>query len=112
MIRPPPRSTLFPYTTLFRSDVLNGCSAKFVAQLQIHLLACGAVVVEDTDLDQAMCVKAGVDLLLHGSRQAVTSDEDHGVQVVCVGAVFPALGGSQLNLGHGRIKIGRASCRE
>src|SRR5205807_7338052 len=24
MIRPPPTSTLFPYTTLFRSDVFNG----------------------------------------------------------------------------------------
>src|SRR3712207_8462012 len=26
MIRPPPRSTLFPYTTLFRSSVTNGLS--------------------------------------------------------------------------------------
>src|SRR5258708_16669109 len=26
MIRRPPRSTLFPYTTLFRSDPLTGCS--------------------------------------------------------------------------------------
>src|SRR5689334_24962075 len=24
MVRRPPRSTLFPYTTLFRSDVING----------------------------------------------------------------------------------------
>src|SRR5690348_18148820 len=24
MVRPPPRSTLFPYTTLFRSSVFNG----------------------------------------------------------------------------------------
>src|SRR2546429_7400979 len=27
MIRRPPRSTLFPYTTLFRSNRLNSCSA-------------------------------------------------------------------------------------
>src|SRR5438309_9160201 len=26
MIRPPPRSTLFPYTTLFRSEHADGCS--------------------------------------------------------------------------------------
>src|SRR4051794_41216068 len=26
MIRPPPRSTLFPYTTLFRSPVMGGAS--------------------------------------------------------------------------------------
>src|SRR2546430_3813358 len=28
MIRRPPRSTLFPYTTLFRSDVLTGTLGK------------------------------------------------------------------------------------
>src|SRR2546429_9608904 len=28
MIRRPPRSTLFPYTTLFRSGLLSSCSAK------------------------------------------------------------------------------------
>src|SRR5438105_11378226 len=28
MIRPPPRFTLFPYTTLFRSEVLNRVIAK------------------------------------------------------------------------------------
>src|SRR5690242_21628898 len=31
MIRRPPRSTLFPYTTLFRSSVLNGALAAFEA---------------------------------------------------------------------------------
>src|SRR5256885_9154050 len=28
MIRRPPRSTLFPYTTLFRSNVVLGCAAN------------------------------------------------------------------------------------
>src|SRR5438034_1728698 len=28
MIRRPPRSTLFPYTTLFRSDLLPACSLE------------------------------------------------------------------------------------
>src|SRR3712207_6945847 len=28
MIRRPPRSTLFPYTTLFRSHTCNGCSLR------------------------------------------------------------------------------------
>src|SRR5690606_42010279 len=27
-IRPPPRSTLFPYTTLFRSPTIHGCSGR------------------------------------------------------------------------------------
>src|SRR5256885_7200758 len=31
MIRRPPRSTLFPYTTLFRSAALAGAGADFVA---------------------------------------------------------------------------------
>src|SRR5205085_6839444 len=26
LLRPPPRSTLFPYTTLFRSGVVRGCA--------------------------------------------------------------------------------------
>src|SRR3989441_8399040 len=32
MIRRPPRSTLFPYTTLFRSGVRQGAAARFVEQ--------------------------------------------------------------------------------
>src|SRR5438552_8660491 len=38
MIRPPPRSTLFPYTTLFRSALgLPGRQSKFLAdQIVIH----------------------------------------------------------------------------
>src|SRR6266436_5278683 len=36
MIRRPPRSTLFPYTTLFRADVRHraACGGRFVASLQ------------------------------------------------------------------------------
>src|SRR2546427_13090125 len=33
MIRRPPRSTLFPYTTLFRSDVAVGRAVKIVADV-------------------------------------------------------------------------------
>src|SRR5438132_9418892 len=29
MLRPPPRSTLFPYTTLFRSDDVQGAVRRF-----------------------------------------------------------------------------------
>src|SRR5438093_5342341 len=32
MIRPPPRSTLFPYTTLFRSRVLRSASRRAVCR--------------------------------------------------------------------------------
>src|SRR3712207_7261683 len=46
MIRRPPRSTLFPYTTLFRSalhDVRDDQAAALLAQLPVLLLV-GAVV--------------------------------------------------------------------
>src|SRR5438876_1972676 len=37
MIRPPPRSTLFPYTTLFRSgNALDGCSPGYLRQRLAH----------------------------------------------------------------------------
>src|SRR5437588_4935345 len=32
MLRPPPRSTLFPYTTLFRSPPCTGCSRRRAAR--------------------------------------------------------------------------------
>src|SRR3712207_7209758 len=38
MIRPPPRSTLFPYTTLFRSDLPAGMAADFVKRLTLYRL--------------------------------------------------------------------------
>src|SRR2546430_17684965 len=34
MIRRPPTSTLFPYTTLFRSDVVHGLRAVMAAQVE------------------------------------------------------------------------------
>src|SRR5256885_7344446 len=37
MIRRPPRSTLFPYTTLFRSQVGPGRPGEFDQQLQVLL---------------------------------------------------------------------------
>src|SRR5690554_6955673 len=47
MIRPPPRSTLFPYTTLFRSgaDILLGLSGpNMVSKEQIMLLGENPVI--------------------------------------------------------------------
>src|SRR3989441_5323837 len=36
MIRRPPRSTLFPYTTLFRSHVADGWVARNIRQLDLR----------------------------------------------------------------------------
>src|ERR1035438_1542151 len=41
MIRRPPRSTLFPYTTLFRSDVFDGLTVTFV--FSVHAAASGGL---------------------------------------------------------------------
>ena len=94
-LRPPQHQQL--------ADVLDGRSVEFSGQLLVHQLARGAVIVENTHLDQAMGVEGGVNFLLDGGGEAIAANQDHGVQVVGSGALFPALGRSQLNLGHPRI---------
>src|SRR3712207_8173118 len=48
MIRRPPRSTLFPYTTLFRSDALDEAGRRdrvgVVRQIEPHVLAAADAV--------------------------------------------------------------------
>src|SRR2546430_4066321 len=41
MIRRPPRSTLFPYTTLFRSGMAPGAGSRFVPRLAVPRSAVG-----------------------------------------------------------------------
>jgi hypothetical protein len=48
-------------------------------------------------------VQRAVDLLLHGSRHAVVADHHDRIEVMGEGAVFLALGGSQLNGSHAPI---------
>src|SRR3989442_7458735 len=49
MIRRPPRSTLFPYTTLFRSDLLEDVVA---AEQQPRQVVAGALLADGVDLGQ------------------------------------------------------------
>src|SRR3712207_7013315 len=49
MIRRPPRSTLFPYTTLFRSDLLDGLDGVFLTggnQLRLSTMLGGTPVAK------------------------------------------------------------------
>jgi hypothetical protein len=39
----------------------------------------------------------------NSGREAIVANHDNGVEVVCFGSMNLALGGSQLNLGHGAI---------
>src|SRR2546430_3631280 len=54
MIRRPPRSTLFPYTTLFRSDVLSwsgpGGPAQAAAKAKVHTVQ--GRIIEPEELDR------------------------------------------------------------
>src|ERR1044072_2062702 len=78
MIRRPPRSTLFPYTTLFRSEyrVANG----FRSQLSINLRSVSggaepdvsAVSVNNHRLPERFIVRAGIEAeLVIGSRKRI-----------------------------------------
>src|SRR3712207_7913688 len=44
MIRRPPRSTLFPYTTLFRSDVRHAAARRSLAHQLVEVLLVGRVL--------------------------------------------------------------------
>src|SRR2546430_17130026 len=54
MIRRPPRSTLFPYTTLFRSHQHGGHDLLGIAQQVRHLLQARDVDLGDADHDAAV----------------------------------------------------------
>src|SRR4051812_49835510 len=62
MIRPPPRSTLFPYTTLFRSSALDGSATT------------PAVAVQSTTADAVRYQQSNV-LVRAGSARWTRSEE-------------------------------------
>src|SRR2546429_4594045 len=73
MIRRPPRSTLFPYTTLFRSDaalqfVMHDGQCGFEARLDVHFLE-RSLVHEGVFLD-------GLDQ--SGDRKSTRLNSSHG----------------------------------
>src|SRR2546422_5892627 len=73
MIRRPPRSTLFPYTTLFRSlqkSIARLVPATRFAQLEIPL------TVTATDVDSG-------DLVLFGRSEEHTSELQSRLHLVC-----------------------------
>src|SRR5690349_22776837 len=67
MLRRPPRSTLFPYTTLFRSVVL--CVRQQTELVRIYVLGSGS---------DARCSNfAWVSRLHHGRRADLARSEEH-----------------------------------
>jgi hypothetical protein len=75
--------------------MLDRCGIERAADLFQRLLARGAVVVEDANLDQLVCQQIDIDLVHHRPRQAVLADDDDGIEVVRLGAQRAALGWAQ-----------------
>src|SRR5690242_21537296 len=80
MIRPPPRSTLFPYTTLFRS---REYVRPYYMQLALMLAAAFAAV--GTEILIPLLTKAVIDgPIAHGERsEEHTSELQSHVNLVC-----------------------------
>src|SRR3712207_7131819 len=83
MIRRPPRSTLFPYTTLFRSDLL----ARQVGQPLVRHLE-GRVVHEDVEVtelaDGALDQRLAVRLVDRKSTRLNSSHANISYAVFCL----------------------------
>src|SRR2546430_10114012 len=96
MIRRPPRSTLFPYTTLFRSVMILIQSTKLLRfpgtlQLPVHVAVLGAVVRLQSDRKStrlnsshsqisyaAFCLKKKISLHPAAERRAQADACQHG----------------------------------
>src|SRR2546426_3452587 len=79
MIRRPPRSTLFPYTTLFRSHQLGHAGAGRVREFEQRAVA---------DRERLVGVGGGEQALDHGDRQDRKSTRLNSSHLVISYAVF------------------------
>src|SRR5256885_13064290 len=87
MIRRPPRSTLFPYTTLFRSHPLNrGCFGA--ATTPSARCGCGSIAQQVVQARGGACL--GIDLL----------DDDGGVHAVAAVVLGQDRKSTRLNSSH------------
>src|SRR2546422_6324784 len=78
MIRRPPRSTLFPYTTLFRSVMTLLPRSKIGEQLLDILLVADEVVVHDKNCAPPSAVAQSVQLQQHLDRKSTRLNSSHG----------------------------------
>ena len=94
------------------ANVLDWRSIQLVSELAVNGFAVSAVVAENTNFDQTVRIKRQVDFFLHSGGQAIAANQDHRVEMVGFSAVFAALGGGELYLGHTRIIVGSRSKHE
>src|SRR2546422_7165678 len=86
MIRRPPRSTLFPYTTLFRSDRAgpNGdVTLNFLWPILLRVVRCGVMGIEATRPGRAVFAWALVAAVTVGRSEEHTSELQSRLHLVC-----------------------------
>src|SRR2546426_9151550 len=79
MIRRPPRSTLFPYTTLFRSESLNLEDEKAVVHMTLSIGVASAP--EDAQTGKALIHKA--DTALYHAKKSRSEEHTSELQSPC-----------------------------
>src|SRR5687768_18207760 len=77
MLRPPPRSTLFPYTTLFRSLFNQSVTLFSSSYLCLYpVLDTGSGMAHGSSLDLA--ITASTDVTTTGDRKSTRLNSSHG----------------------------------
>src|SRR2546426_5655955 len=75
MIRRPPRSTLFPYTTLFRSRPTAGGGAELLPPQAIQELPHHFVIVKEGGEEALIRVEASYEILKKLGQETARSEE-------------------------------------
>src|SRR2546422_7194087 len=78
MIRRPPRSTLFPYTTLFRSDVLHVRAAHRQLGLELRVVGPEAELHAAIGHELLHAPQQGVDVRFAEDRKSTRLNSSHG----------------------------------
>src|SRR5256885_2205076 len=124
MIRRPPRSTLFPYTTLFRSETnVRGVwlVAARAAQRWVDAGRGGSVIniasiLGERVMPGAMLYATSKAAVVHMTKSLALEWARHGIRVNAIepGYIDTEMTDAMWDTDHGKalIKIGRASCRE
>src|SRR5256885_4646058 len=84
MIRRPPRSTLFPYTTLFRSTILLIDLAAFIHNHAFNVETLIEWLAVVSDQGRVVCEAQSLEVFLHLSRsEEHTSELQSPCNLVC-----------------------------
>src|SRR3989449_10607013 len=104
MIRRPPRSTLFPYTTLFRSFIIATGAASMGMQVTMFFTFWGLNAIRKPGVSSkaADWLRRAFGFLNRGGADTLPLSRFH----------FWGLGTRMMKLVMRRNQIGRASCRE